>query len=87
MVLYLVNGFQISLQQLLPVLLPLLWLLFTLNWNLTFQVTCLIFELLCDLSRSLDEIRPAYQFDETCQGTVPQAITAFLESTDFEDAI
>ena len=40
-----------------------------------------------DLSRTLDEIRPAYRFDETCQGTVPQAITAFLESTDFEDAI
>ncbi|WP_320933636.1 ADP-ribosylglycohydrolase family protein, partial [Hungatella effluvii] len=28
-----------------------------------------------------------YEFDETCQGTVPQAIVAFLESTDFEDAI
>lgn len=40
-----------------------------------------------DLSRTLDEIRPAYQFDESCQETVPQAITAFLESTDFEDAI
>ena len=35
----------------------------------------------------IHEIRPAYRFDETCQGTVPQAITAFLESTDFEDAI
>lgn len=40
-----------------------------------------------DLSRTLDEIRPSYRFDETCQGTVPQAIIAFLESTDFEDAI
>lgn len=40
-----------------------------------------------DLSRTLDEIRPDYQFDESCQGTVPQAITVFLESTDFEDAI
>ncbi len=40
-----------------------------------------------DLSMTLEEIRPAYQFDETCQGTVPQAIIAFLESTDFEDAI
>ena len=40
-----------------------------------------------DLSRTLDEIRPTYQFDESCQGTVPQAIIAFLESTDFEDAI
>jgi ADP-ribosylglycohydrolase len=40
-----------------------------------------------DLSRPLDEIRPAYRFDVTCQGTVPQAITAFIESVDFEDAI
>ncbi|PZO41506.1 MAG: hypothetical protein DCF19_09920 [Pseudanabaena frigida] len=40
-----------------------------------------------DLSRSLDDIRPTYKFDVSCQGTVPQAITAFLESTDFEDAI
>ena len=40
-----------------------------------------------DLSRTLDEIRPGYQFNETCQDTVPQAIIAFLESKDFEDAI
>ncbi|MDR3354986.1 MAG: ADP-ribosylglycohydrolase family protein [Synergistaceae bacterium] len=40
-----------------------------------------------DLSRTLDEIRPAYSFNESCQETVPEAITAFLESTDFEDAI
>ena len=40
-----------------------------------------------DLSRSLDEIRPTYRFNEICQDTVPQAITAFLESKDFEDAI
>jgi ADP-ribosylglycohydrolase len=40
-----------------------------------------------DLSRSCDEIRPGYSFDVTCQGTVPQALTAFLESTDFESAI
>lgn len=40
-----------------------------------------------DLSKSLDEIRPTYRFNESCQDTVPQAITAFLESTDFEDAI
>ena len=36
---------------------------------------------------TLDSIRDSYQFDETCQGTVPQAIMAFLESSDFEDAI
>lgn len=39
------------------------------------------------LSMSLDSIRKDYRFDETCQGSVPQAIIAFLESTDFEDAI
>ncbi len=32
-------------------------------------------------------IRDAYEFNETCQGTVPQSIEAFLESTSFEDAI
>ena len=35
----------------------------------------------------LDEIRDSYEFNETCQETVPQAIEAFLESTSFEDAI
>ncbi len=40
-----------------------------------------------DLSRRLDEIRPTYRFTESCQGTVPQAITAFLESESYEDAI
>lgn len=40
-----------------------------------------------DLSTSLDEIRPTYQFDESCQGTVPQAIRAFLEASDWEDAV
>lgn len=39
------------------------------------------------LDKTLDEIRPSYKFNETCQETVPQAIQAFLESTDFEDAI
>lgn len=36
---------------------------------------------------TLDEIRDSYQFHETCQNTVPQAMTAFFESTGFEDAI
>ena len=40
-----------------------------------------------DLSRSCDEIRPDYHHVESCQETVPQAITAFLESADFEDAL
>lgn len=40
-----------------------------------------------DLSRSCDDIRPDYSFDVSCQGTVPQAVTAFVESHDFESAI
>jgi ADP-ribosylglycohydrolase len=40
-----------------------------------------------DLRRRLDDIRPTYGFDESCQGTVPPALIAFLESNDFEDAI
>lgn len=40
-----------------------------------------------DMDFTLDEIRDTYQFNETCQNTVPQAIKAFLESTSFEDAI
>jgi ADP-ribosylglycohydrolase len=40
-----------------------------------------------DLSRTLDQIRPVYRFNESCQETVPEAIIAFLESVDFEDAI
>lgn len=39
------------------------------------------------LGRSLDQIRPGYRFNESCQGTVPEAIISFLESTDFTDAI
>ena len=40
-----------------------------------------------DLSRTCDEIRPSYHHVETCQQTVPEAITAFLEGNDFEDVI
>ncbi len=40
-----------------------------------------------DLSRSIDDIREVYKFDVSCQGSVPEAIIAFLESADFEDAI
>ena len=40
-----------------------------------------------DLGETIDEIRKYYTFDVSCQGSVPQAITAFLESNDFEDAI
>jgi ADP-ribosylglycohydrolase len=40
-----------------------------------------------DLKRTLDDIRPEYRFDVSCQGSVPESITAFLESKDFEDAV
>ena len=40
-----------------------------------------------DLSQTMEQVKFNYSFDVTCQGSVPQAITAFLESEDFEDAI
>jgi ADP-ribosylglycohydrolase len=40
-----------------------------------------------DLSEPLDKIRTYYRFDATCKGSVPQAIIAFLESENYEDAI
>ena len=40
-----------------------------------------------DLTRTCDEIRPNYHHVESCQETVPEAITAFLEGSDFEDVI
>ncbi len=40
-----------------------------------------------DLERRLDEIRPRYEFNESCQETVPEAIIAFLESEDYIDSI
>ena len=40
-----------------------------------------------NLDDTIDSIRSVYAFDETCQGSVPQAIIAFLESDNFEDAI
>ena len=40
-----------------------------------------------DLSGSIDALRPAYVFDETCQETVPAALLAFFESRDYEDAV
>lgn len=40
-----------------------------------------------DLDRTLSDIRPDYHFDVTCQGSVPEAIIAFLESHDYESAI
>ena len=40
-----------------------------------------------NLHRKIEAIRPFYEFDETCQGTVPEAIIAFLESFDYESTI
>ncbi len=40
-----------------------------------------------DLSRPLAAIRPGYCFDVSCQGSVPEALIAFLESTDYESAV
>jgi ADP-ribosylglycohydrolase len=42
-------------------------------------------EFLYNLEFTLDGIRETYEFDETCQGSVPQAIVAFLESENYED--
>jgi ADP-ribosylglycohydrolase len=39
------------------------------------------------LDRTLDDIRPGYRFDVSCQGSVPVAILAFLESDGYEDAV
>ena len=40
-----------------------------------------------DLARSVDAIRPTYDFDISCQGTVPESLIAFLASTDYESAV
>lgn len=40
-----------------------------------------------DLDRTVDDIRPSYAFDISCQGTVPEGIIAFLESDSYEDAV
>lgn len=40
-----------------------------------------------NLTQTIDAIRPTYKFNESCQETVPQAIIAFLDSSDFVDAI
>ena len=40
-----------------------------------------------DLSRTVDEIRPTYTFDVSCQGSVPEAIICYLEGEDFEDVL
>ena len=40
-----------------------------------------------NLDKTVDQIRPIYRFNETCQGSVPEALTCFLEAEDFEDCM
>lgn len=40
-----------------------------------------------NLARTIEEIRPAYRFDVSCQGSVPEAIIAFLDSSNYEEAV
>ncbi len=40
-----------------------------------------------DLNRTVDSIRPGYQFNETCQETVPEALIAFFDASDYEDTL
>jgi ADP-ribosylglycohydrolase len=40
-----------------------------------------------DLQRTVEQIRPGYAFDSSCQGSVPEALIAFLDSTSYEDAV
>lgn len=56
------------------------------NWKKQ-EIKELIQNQFYDLNFSIDDLRPNYRFDATCQGSVPQAIKAFLESKGFEDAI
>lgn len=51
------------------------------------QIRSFLAENYCDINFTLDEIRPGYTFDVSCDGTVPFAMAAFLESVSFEDAI
>jgi ADP-ribosylglycohydrolase len=40
-----------------------------------------------DLNKTLEEIRPSYRFDATCQGSVPESIICFLEGKSYEDVV
>lgn len=51
------------------------------------QIRAYIQEKYYDLDFTLDEIRPGYCCDMSCEGSVPQAIVCFLEAEDFEDAV
>ena len=56
------------------------------GWKLP-EIRAHVVENYYPLDFTLDEIRPTYRMDESCQGSVPQALEAFFESTSFEDAI
>ena len=56
------------------------------GWNLL-EIRDYIVKNYYRIGFTLDSIREEYDFDVTCQGSVPQALEAFFESTDFEDAI
>lgn len=51
------------------------------------QIRAYIRENFYPLDKTLDEIRPDYEFSGSCQGSVPQSIQAFLESRNYEDAL
>lgn len=51
------------------------------------EIKSYIHENFYPMGRTLDEIRPAYRFEPTCQKSVPESIIAFLESESYEDAI
>ena len=56
------------------------------GWKLP-EIRAHVVENYYPLEFTLDEIRPTYRMDESCQGSVPQALEAFFESTSFEDAV
>ena len=56
------------------------------QWPKT-EIRAFVEEQYYPLTKTCDEIRPGYRFDVSCQGTVPPAITAFLEGDGFEDVI
>lgn len=51
------------------------------------EIRSYIHEHFYPMDRTLDEIRPTYRFEPTCQKSVPESIIAFLESESYEDAI
>ena len=57
------------------------------SWRSKQEIQAYIRENFYPLDNTLDQIRPGYSFDVSCQGSVPQAIEAFLESESYEDAI